>query len=114
MAKSPGEPGVKCLTDATKNPREILTVQVSFVDLGAQYREIKDEIHAELQKVLDTTSFVLGPAVTDFERAFAQYCGVEHCVGVASGADALQLAFLALASVLETRSSRRLTHSLPQ
>ncbi len=71
-------------------------MQVSFVDLGAQYREIKDEIHAELQKVLDTTSFVLGPAVTDFEHAFAQYCGVEHCVGVASGADALQLAFLAL------------------
>ncbi|MCC6142702.1 MAG: DegT/DnrJ/EryC1/StrS family aminotransferase [Candidatus Hydrogenedentes bacterium] len=71
-------------------------MKVNFVDLVAQYETIKDEVHAELEKVMSTASFVLGKAVTEFEEAFAAYCGTKHCVGVASGADALTLALRAL------------------
>lgn len=71
-------------------------MKVQFVDLVAQYQSIRHEIHAELEKVMSTASFVLGPAVREFEDAFAAYCGSRHCVGVASGADALTLAMRAL------------------
>ncbi|MCC6796688.1 MAG: DegT/DnrJ/EryC1/StrS family aminotransferase [Candidatus Hydrogenedentes bacterium] len=67
-------------------------MKVNFVDLVAQYHSIRDEIHAELDKVLSTGAFVLGPAVQEFEQAFAAYCGADHCVGVNSGTDALNLA----------------------
>ena len=74
------------------NLNEGCRVKVNFVDLVAQYQSIRDEIHAELDKVLSTGSFVLGPAVQEFEQAFASYCGAGHCVGVNSGTDALNLA----------------------
>ncbi|NUM56321.1 MAG: DegT/DnrJ/EryC1/StrS family aminotransferase [Candidatus Hydrogenedentes bacterium] len=67
-------------------------MKVNFVDLVAQYQSIRDEIHAELEKVLSTGAFVLGPAVQEFEQAFAKFCGADHCVGVNSGTDALNLA----------------------
>ncbi len=71
-------------------------MKVNFVDLVAQYQTIKDEVHEAIDKVISTSSFVLGPAVTEFEEAFAKYCQTELCVGVASGADALHLALRAL------------------
>ena len=64
---------------------------IPLVDLKAQYASIRDEINAALQSVLDDANFVLGPAVGRFETAFAAACGVPHCIGVASGTDALQL-----------------------
>ncbi len=45
---------------------------------------------------METGNFVLGPAVAEFEEAFAAYCGRDHCVGLASGADALHLSLRAL------------------
>ena len=42
--------------------------------------------------------YILGPEVEAFEREFAAYCGADHCVGVANGLDALQLALRAMAS----------------
>jgi dTDP-4-amino-4,6-dideoxygalactose transaminase len=63
---------------------------------AAQYRAHQKAIQAAIARVLDNGHFVLGEEVEVFERAFAQYCGVAHGVGVASGTDALELATRAL------------------
>jgi dTDP-4-amino-4,6-dideoxygalactose transaminase len=68
---------------------------VPFVDLRAQYRAIKSEVDEAIQRVLDTSAFILGREVEAFERAFAEYVGAEFCVGVNSGTAALQLAVTA-------------------
>ncbi len=68
---------------------------VPFVDLKAQYQTIRDEIRTEIDRVLESTQFILGDAVQTFEREFAQYIGVKHAIGVASGLDALRIALLA-------------------
>jgi dTDP-4-amino-4,6-dideoxygalactose transaminase len=68
---------------------------IPLVDLKAQYLSIKDEIDAAIQRVIDSTSFILGPDVRAFEEEFARFCGVQHAVGVDSGTAALHLAFLA-------------------
>ncbi len=65
---------------------------VPFVDLKAQYRSIKPEVDEAIGRVLETTAFILGPAVEEFERAFADYLGAEFCVGVSNGTAAVQLA----------------------
>ncbi|RYG89039.1 MAG: erythromycin biosynthesis sensory transduction protein eryC1, partial [Alphaproteobacteria bacterium] len=45
-----------------------------------------------LQRVLDSNSYILGKEVTQFEQEFARYTGVEHCVSVANGSEALEIA----------------------
>ena len=72
------------------------TLRVPFVDLKAQYESIKEEIDKAMAAVLTETAFVGGPFVKQFETAFARYCGVAHCVGVANGTDALFIAMKAL------------------
>ena len=69
---------------------------VPFVDLKAQHKPIQQELDLAIQDVVDSTTFVLGPAVQDFESDFAQYLGVDHAVGTNNGTTALQLALLAL------------------
>lgn len=69
---------------------------IPLVDLQAQYRVIGDEVDAAIRRVISATSFILGPEVATFEKAFAAYCGAEHCVGVSSGTAALELALRAL------------------
>lgn len=71
-------------------------MSVPFLDLKAQYRTIKPEIDPAVQSVIDACTFALGPAVEKFERAFAAYCGVKHCIGVGSGTAALELILRAL------------------
>jgi len=71
-------------------------MNIKFLDLKTQYLSIKDEIQDALNKVLDNTAFAGGPFVAQFEKEFAEFCQVEHCVGVGSGTDALWLALLAL------------------
>jgi dTDP-4-amino-4,6-dideoxygalactose transaminase len=68
---------------------------VPFVDLQAQYRSIKAEVDAAVQRVLDTSAFILGREVEAFERAFAGYVGARECVGVSNGTAAIQLALQA-------------------
>jgi dTDP-4-amino-4,6-dideoxygalactose transaminase len=68
---------------------------VPFVDLQAQYRAIKSEVDEAIGRVLDTSAFILGREVEEFERAFAAYVGAEFCVGVGSGTAAIQLALTA-------------------
>lgn len=70
--------------------------RIPQADLKAQYEAIKDDIHRAIARVLESTQFVRGGAVAEFEAAFADYCGVEHAVGVANGTDALMLALRAL------------------
>ncbi len=66
------------------------------VDLKAQYATIKKEVDQAIAEVIESTQFVRGKAVAEFEKAFAGYCGVSHAVGVANGTDALMLALRAL------------------
>ena len=68
---------------------------IPFVDLHAQYRNIKPEIDAAIARVLETGQFVLGDEVAAFEREFAAYCGAAHGVAVNSGTSALHMALLA-------------------
>jgi dTDP-4-amino-4,6-dideoxygalactose transaminase len=69
---------------------------VPLVDLRVQHREIADEIARGFADVLESGAFILGEPVRVFEEAFARFCGVRHCVGVANGTDALELALRAL------------------
>jgi dTDP-4-amino-4,6-dideoxygalactose transaminase len=73
-----------------------LPAAIDLVDLKAQYVAIKPEIDAAIASVIAETSFIGGAHVAAFEEAFAGYCGVDHCVGVANGTDALFLALRAL------------------
>ena len=68
---------------------------ISFIDLGAQHREVAEEIRLRLEEEVRAARFILGPAVTRFEEAMAKYHGVRHGIGVASGTDALLLSLLA-------------------
>ena len=72
------------------------TMRIPLVDLGAQQREIDDEVTAGLAEVFGATAFIGGPAVGRFEAAYAQYVGATHCVGVANGTDAIELALRAV------------------
>lgn len=69
--------------------------RIQFVDLAAQYQQIKPEIDAALAKVCARGDFVLGEDVKLFEQEFAAFCQVPHCVAVANGTEALKLALLA-------------------
>ena len=68
---------------------------IPFVDLKAQYRTIKPEVGAAIERVLESCEFTLGSEVAAFETEFAAYCQAQHAVGVNSGTSALHLALLA-------------------
>ncbi len=70
-------------------------MNIPMVDLKGQYHTLKDEIDSALIDALSATQFILGPNVQAFEREAADYLGVAHAVGVASGTDALHLALAA-------------------
>jgi dTDP-4-amino-4,6-dideoxygalactose transaminase len=70
-------------------------MSIPFLDLKAQYSQIKPEIDAALARVVSSGHFVLGPEVTAFEGRFANYCRTAHCRAVNSGTSALHLALLA-------------------
>ncbi len=68
---------------------------VPFLDLKAQFAEIREPVTSAVLDVLRSSNFVLGEHVEQFERRFAAYCGVDHAVAVNSGTSALHLALLA-------------------
>jgi dTDP-4-amino-4,6-dideoxygalactose transaminase len=68
---------------------------IPFLDLKAQYQQMKSETDAAVASVIDSAQFVLGPEVAAFEERFADYCGVKHCAALNSGTSALHLALLA-------------------
>jgi UDP-2-acetamido-2-deoxy-ribo-hexuluronate aminotransferase len=69
---------------------------MEFTDLKAQYRVLKAEIDARMQKVLAHGQYILGPEVGELEEKLAAYTGSRHCVSVASGTEALLIALMAL------------------
>jgi dTDP-4-amino-4,6-dideoxygalactose transaminase len=71
-------------------------MRVPLLDLHAQYKTIKPEIDAAVERVFASQQFVLGDEVAAFEEALAEYCGSRHAIGCASGSDALLLALMAL------------------
>ena len=70
-------------------------MKVTLVDLVAQYKTIKEEMDAAIHAVLDSGHFILGEANQELEKNLAEYLGVKHALGCASGTDALQLAMMA-------------------
>ena len=73
-----------------------IAVKVPFVDLKTQYTKIREEIEAKVHQVLEDTTFILGPEVTQFEQEFASFLCAKHVAGVANGTDALLLTLKAL------------------
>jgi len=71
-------------------------MKIPLVDLAAQHAEVADEVNQGLAEVFAATAFIGGQAVNQFERAYADFLGVSHCVGVANGTDGLELALRAV------------------
>jgi dTDP-4-amino-4,6-dideoxygalactose transaminase len=76
--------------------RAAVKPQVPFLDLKAQFAGIRADVMAAVEKVLDSQHFILGPEVQKLEDELADYLGVQHAIGCASGSDALLLALMAL------------------
>jgi dTDP-4-amino-4,6-dideoxygalactose transaminase len=68
---------------------------IPLVDLRASHAEVNEEIRAGLDRALEDAAFIKGEEVEGFEREYASFTGVRHCVGVANGTDALELALRA-------------------
>ena len=64
---------------------------ISFLDLKTINSQYKEEIQASIKRVLDSGWYILGKEIGEFEREFGNYCGAQHCIGVANGLDALIL-----------------------
>jgi dTDP-4-amino-4,6-dideoxygalactose transaminase len=70
-------------------------MQVPFLDLKVQYRQIEGELKPILEDIMANGAFIGGPQVAAFEEEFAAFCGGGHCVGLNSGTDALRFALMA-------------------
>lgn len=68
---------------------------IPFLDLVSPHAELEGELTEVLQRVLRTAGFIGGPLVEEFEKAFAQFCEAEYCIGAANGTDALRFALIA-------------------
>lgn len=70
--------------------------KIQMVDLKGQYNQIKDVVNPSIQEVIDTTSFINGPKVHEFQKNLEQYLNVKHVIPCANGTDALQIAMMGL------------------
>jgi dTDP-4-amino-4,6-dideoxygalactose transaminase len=71
-------------------------MKIPFVDLKKQYLTLKSEIDAAIGQVVSETAFIGGRYASDFESSFADYVGVDHCIAVANGTDALEIGLQAI------------------
>jgi dTDP-4-amino-4,6-dideoxygalactose transaminase len=71
-------------------------MKIQMVDLEGQYKKIKTEIDTTIISCIESTSFINGPAVKDFQFNLEQYLGVKHVIPCANGTDSLLIAMLAL------------------
>lgn len=69
---------------------------MDFIDLKTQYKHLKNQIDVSIQRVLEHGQYILGPEVNDLEEKLAAFVGAKHCISVANGTDALQIAQMAL------------------
>ena len=77
-------------------PAEAAASRLALVDLTRSLGPLLPEIHATLDRLAADGAFTLGPELEAFERDFAAFCGVDHCVGTSNGTDALRLALTAM------------------
>ncbi|AWM14025.1 transcriptional regulator [Flavobacterium sediminis] len=70
--------------------------KLQMVDLKSQYEKIKEDVNASIQEVLDTTTYVNGPLVHQFQADLEKYLGAKHVIPCANGTDALQIAMMGL------------------
>lgn len=68
---------------------------IQMADLIGQYQNIKEEVQLEINKVLDSASFINGPVVKEFQSDLEQYLSVKHVIPCANGTDALQVIMMA-------------------
>ena len=71
-------------------------LNIPFIDLKTQYRDIQESVHQKIQTVLDHGQYIMGPEVTELEENLANYVGVRHCIAASSGTDTLLIALMAL------------------
>jgi len=69
---------------------------MQFIDLATQQNRIRDKIEANISAVLDHGKYIMGPEIKTLEQRLADYAGVKHAIGCASGTDALLMALMAL------------------
>lgn len=69
---------------------------INMVDLNGQYLKIKEEVDKEVMKVMESSAFINGPAVKEFQKNLEHYLNVKHVIPCANGTDALQVAMMAL------------------
>ncbi|WP_026837583.1 DegT/DnrJ/EryC1/StrS family aminotransferase [Gillisia sp. JM1] len=70
--------------------------KIQMVDLQGQYDSIKDQINNSLQEIMNTSAFINGPEVQNFQKELEEYLGVKHVIPCANGTDALQIAMMGL------------------
>ena len=69
--------------------------KMQFIDLHAQYLQLKEDIDANIKKVLNHGKYIMGPEVLELEQQLAEYVGVKHCITCGNGTDALQMVLMA-------------------
>ncbi len=67
-------------------------MHIPFIDLKAQYTSLQSELDAAILRAVSDTAFIGGKYAAKFEHEFAEYLGVDHCIGVANGTDAIEIA----------------------
>src|SRR5690606_30747406 len=70
--------------------------KIQMVDLKGQYQNIKERVDISIMNVIETTAFINGPEVHEFQKELEQYLDVKHVIPCANGTDALQIAMMAL------------------
>ncbi|MGC6429207.1 MAG: DegT/DnrJ/EryC1/StrS family aminotransferase [Flavobacteriales bacterium] len=71
-------------------------MKIPFIDLQSQYQSYKSEIDLAIQEVLDSSQYIMGPKVAEFEKNLSQFTGAKHAIGCSSGTDALLVALMAI------------------
>lgn len=75
---------------------DVANLPVPMLDLKAQYLQVKADVDAAIERVIESQHFINGPEVAALEKDLAQYCRTGYCIGVTSGSDALLVALMAL------------------
>ncbi len=70
-------------------------MKVPFLDLKLQYDNLKSDLVPAILETIESTQFILGKAVEDFEKRFAEAHGMKHCIALGTGTDALHVALWA-------------------
>lgn len=73
-----------------------MTTKIEFIDLKAQYADLRQSINERIQRVLDHGQYIMGPEVRELEEALEAYTRAKHCITVASGTEALLISLMAL------------------